>query len=773
MALDLINLVSSRPQNRKLLGVIKDGGKRSWWVERPPKPYDLKAHLEGRRLLGVVPDKVVHLDLDHTDLKNIKPLVDVLNGLGIPAYVGPGNTRGSKCWIFLEAPQRDLETLSKGLARMTKLLLGDGHTVEGYPNGKRGVFLPLFGALNGAPKPLYEAWSRKKVSPQDFAPTYADPEGLRRLVKAVPFFEVALQKRPEGPRHDAAMTILNLAHRAGVLEEVKALLGSEAVYRAWGLEDSRTLEAWREELARLAEAAASPEYDHKRGLPFLKEVGLDPGPILGLLPGGESGWGEPLPLYIGEEAPPDYPVEALGPLQGVVVEAARVNMAAVAATAASFLAAAALGAQGVASAVVDGRVYPASLYFLSILASGERKSETDRLALMPARARQRELVLRAKAAMADWKARLEAWEHQKKLIVRDKRKSLEEKAAALERLGPPPERPWGGYFLHKDFSMEAVVAALADEWPAAGLFVPEAGVFLGGYAMSEEKRLYAIAVLSELWDGSPVNRARQGDGYLYVEGRRLSAHLAGQPEVVLPLFRDPLVRGQGLLYRFLTAWPAPIRNRRYVEEDLTQSPAFQAYSRRLGELLEAARVEEGEDGKIKGLNTAFLRLEPAAKRLYAAFYEHAEAAKDSAREEVSPFLSRAAEHAVRLALVLAIFEDPSAASIPLAHMEAAVRLVEWYIMELERIFGAAKVSERVRRAEALLTWIVASGREKKARGEEPAFTIKELLQHGPRSVAREARKLREVLATLEEHGYVRIRKGRGRGEVVEVNPHAL
>ena len=287
----------SKPQTRTLLGELTQNGKRVWWEERPPSEEDLRAHLEGRKLLGLVPDKAIGLDFDRTPPEGLRPLLDALSALGTPAYSGPGNTRGSRVWIFLEEPQEDLEALAKGLARVARLLLGPEHAVEAYPNGTRGLFLPLYGFLNGQPRPLYEAWSGQRVG-LPFQPRHADPEGLRRLVKAVPFLEVALQKRPSGPRHDAGMVVLNLAHRAGVLEEAKALIGTEPVYRAWGLEDSRTLEAWQEELARLAEAAASPEYDHKRGLPFLKEVGLDPAPLASLL--GEvrerEEWPEPLPL---------------------------------------------------------------------------------------------------------------------------------------------------------------------------------------------------------------------------------------------------------------------------------------------------------------------------------------------------------------------------------------------------------------------------------------------------------------------------------------------
>lgn len=293
-----IEIFAARPQTKVTLGIIQNGAKKVWTEDRPPTTEDFQAHLEGRQLLGVVPDRAINLDLDHTAPGDLVPVLEVLNTAGIAAYFGPGNTRGSKVWIFLESPQEDLEALARGLGRLGRLL--GLVPVEPFPNGQHATFLPLYGALDGQPRPLYEGWSGRPVS-LPFEPRYADPEALRRLVRAVPFLEVALQKRPDGPRHEAAMALLNLAHRAGLLREAATLLKSHRVFQVWRLEDSRTPESWAEEVERLAEAAEG-EYAHKRGLPFLKEVGFKPEPLAKLL--GKLGEEWPVPRPLGDlEAP--------------------------------------------------------------------------------------------------------------------------------------------------------------------------------------------------------------------------------------------------------------------------------------------------------------------------------------------------------------------------------------------------------------------------------------------------------------------------------------
>lgn len=295
----MIEFFATKPQDRVTLGEIVVGPdrraqKRVWSEKRPPTAKDLEEHLKGNRLLGLIPDRAINLDLDATPLSDLGPLTSILTSLGIPAYIGEGNTRGSKVWFFLGEPPGDIQSLARGLAKVAKLVLGEGHPVESYPNGDHGIFLPLFGILDKDGRKLFKLNGKPVGWP--FEPNYADSEAIRKLVKAAPFLEVALQRRPSGSRHETAMALLNLARRAGVLKEVKVLLATERVFSLWGLEDTRTPTEWQEELDRLAEAAAAEGYERKRGIPFLKELGFDPTPISQLLGDEPLEWARPRPL---------------------------------------------------------------------------------------------------------------------------------------------------------------------------------------------------------------------------------------------------------------------------------------------------------------------------------------------------------------------------------------------------------------------------------------------------------------------------------------------
>jgi len=59
----------------------------------------------------------------------------------------------------------------------------------------------------------------------------------------------------------------------------------------------------------------------------------------------------------------------------------------------------------------------------------------------------------------------------------------------------------------------------------------------------------------KLWDGSPFDRVRAGDGVGILYGRRMCMHQLAQGDVMVKLLSDRMANGQGLLARCLVAWP--------------------------------------------------------------------------------------------------------------------------------------------------------------------------------------------------------------------------
>lgn len=769
----MINAFLTSPQGPVVRAIITPDGKKVVTEPRPPKPDDIKEHLYAQKALGVIVDKAISLDLDHHTPDLIGPLLAVLRALGIPAYFGPGTTRGSRIWLFTEPG--DLEPKAGALSRLAKAL---GYTpCEHYPNGDKPVILPLFGAAtaNGQRRPLFGP-DGAEVQVHDFNPQRVSLEVLEKARRAIDLFLVALQRKPE-LRHDTAMAFLNLAHRLGVLEEATVLMGTEALYKAWELDDgTRTLESWREEVQRLKEAAQDPGYAAKRGIPFLKDAGYElPQSVLEALPIHEV-YPEPLPLYRSPEDPKPFPMEALGPLEGVVREVIRIVQAPEALVAASFLAAAAYAAQGVADVEVDGRKHPLSLYLLTIAESGERKTAVDLVATHPIREWQKTLQGKLREARVAYQAELDTWEAQRKAILSNKDLSPEERVEALKTLGPKPTPPWNGIVLTTEPTVEGLTRLLATGWPSIGLFVNEGGVFLGGYAMSKDHRLRAIATLSTLWDGQPLDRVRVGDGATLLYGRRLAAHIMAQPEVAKGLLNDPLAQEQGILARFLLAHPkSTAGTRRYVAEDPKETPAFRRYQEVVEVLL--GMVEDtvkGQEDKELGLEPRTLTLTPEAKELWVDFHNHIEAQlADPDLYPVKALAAKVPEHALRLAGVLTLLTNPGADRIGPQEAIWGATLAEYYLMEALRLAGSYRVPPDLLLAEEVVAWLK---RYLEAVGRR-VFHLAEVYQYGPPGV-RNAQKAREALRTLESHGYIFPKPGveidgRIRREAWEVHPNAL
>jgi len=96
--------------------------------------------------------------------------------------------------------------------------------------------------------------------------------------------------------------------------------------------------------------------------------------------------GPPRPLLEQQITPLPYPVAALGDLLGPAVERMSDVIGVPCAMAAqSVLATAALASQAHANVHLDGRIYPLSLYLLTVACSGDRKSAVDHIALQAVR----------------------------------------------------------------------------------------------------------------------------------------------------------------------------------------------------------------------------------------------------------------------------------------------------------------------------------------------------------------------------------------------------
>lgn len=452
------------------------------------------------------------------------------------------------------------------------------------------------------------------------------------------------------------------------------------------------------------------------------------------------------PLPLTRELPPasTFPVESLGAIGSAVVNRMhQVIQAPQALIGQSILAAMNQVAQPYGNVVIDGRVSPLSEYFLTLGESGERKSAADSWALAGVRHRQRDLMQQHAIDRDHFDQANDVYEATSKRILADKKLNPAAKQARINEL-VKPTAPVMPLLIVSEPSSEAIQRQFIIGLPSIGLVNDEGGQFLGGYAMSAEKRLGTLTMLSRLWDRGEFDRVRVGDGSGSYYGRRLSLHLMVQPAVASSLLADPLAREQGFLARCLISYPQSTAGQRsYIETDLSQTQEYQAYANRVNELLANAwpLVNDHE------LDPPHLHLTPSAKRTWVAIYNDLESALgvDGHYNTVRSLASKASEHISRLAGTFAIFDGDSV--IHEEQVDRALRLMLHYLDEAMRLWGAGTVKTELKLAQELLDWL----RTKVGTGF--VFVLADIYRKGPTQI-RSAAVARAVIRVLLEHGWV-------------------
>lgn len=457
---------------------------------------------------------------------------------------------------------------------------------------------------------------------------------------------------------------------------------------------------------------------------------------------------QPLPLH--PELPPaeEYPINDLGrvlaPAACAIADKVQVP-ASVAGQ--SVLAAAALAAQAFADVVLPhGQVVPISLFCMTVIGSGDRKSATDIQALRPVRMREKTLRDEYTQAYDRWKVEYAAWAAQKRKIENESKIGLDQRREKLGEIGPEPERPLHPTLTFDDITIDGLTKNLASAHGSFGVFTDEGATFTGGHSMSDENRLRTAANISKLWGGSPIVRTRAADGVTILTGRRMSMHLMIQPDASAGFLSNRALRDQGLLSRLLLAQPQSLAGfRPYRDADAEAESVIRSYSRRLLGLLETPPPLEGLAPNV--LAPRHLPMSDEARALWIDSYNEVEGqlAPGHPLAGLKDVASKSGENAARIAAVLTIVENPHARQIEAEEMANAIALICWYLREAARLQACAQIDRRLVRAAELLSWLQA----------EPTDTVhfSRIMQYGPTQTRLKAT-ADEALGILIDHDWV-------------------
>lgn len=388
-----------------------------------------------------------------------------------------------------------------------------------------------------------------------------------------------------------------------------------------------------------------------------------------------------------------------------------------------------------------GGVKALSLFALSVAQSGERKSACDALLMRAVHDFGRELSDTYRDDTDAHKTASALWHARHKDIL--KKPNAEGAKADLHALGPEPAPPMLPMVTATDPTVEGLIKNLGTARPSLGIFSDEGGQFIGGSGMSDDNRLKTVAALSSFWDGKAINRTRAGDGAVTHYGKRLAAHLMLQPVAAAKILSDPIANGQGFLARFLiTEPPSTMSNRLHREAKGESIVALDAFASRISALLR--QTPPMREGSVNELDPVVMPLAVEARALLIEFADAVELdlPTGKALEAVRPFAAKAAEHAARIAGVLAAFSGVSAVDGPT--MANAILLARYYLGEAVRLADAAAISAETAKLDRLRKWLVEGW-------SENFISPTDAAQWGP---FRETATCRKLMAELVKFGWL-------------------
>lgn len=470
-------------------------------------------------------------------------------------------------------------------------------------------------------------------------------------------------------------------------------------------------------------------------------------------------WGELLPLVQADTAlNSPYPIHALPPLaRDAVIAIAEHVQAPIAMTAQCVIGAMSHIAQAHVNAPHPFSPHgePCSLYLLTEGQSGSRKSTSRNMA-------DKAIIQHERKQYEQYRRDLEQWKSgQASLNKKDKEAYCAE--------NPPPHDP---STLYSDITLESIAGLYVDGiLNNASIASDEAGQFFGGYTMKGDTRTQAIGGYAKLFDDGFVERTRSksnlnGSGRAY--DVRLTFNLQGQHEVLSDALKDPVLRGQGFLPRFILTIPENLAGTRlqdaiYRSKNANHDHRLVAYWTRCEYLLDDCPRPQGGQELHNGRYV--IPMNDEAKEIDASFYNMFEELQGKGKryEYLQAFASRASQLARRLATVFAYFEGIQ--WIDAKTLTGACEVVKHSLNEWAMYADIEVKAESD--AERLIKWLIRKCVEQKT-----CSLSKTLAMKGAPSHLRKAKEFDPCINELIEFNYVRL-VTLNKSTYIELNPLLL
>ena len=306
----------------------------------------------------------------------------------------------------------------------------------------------------------------------------------------------------------------------------------------------------------------------------------------------------------------------------------------------------------------------------------------------------------------------------------------------------------------------------------------EAGLFLGSHSLTNETAQSNISQICDLWSSGEFDRMlspRYNSNFTDengIDGIRFTLDLQGQPPIVAPALNNEVMSGQGLLPRFLFAFPESLNGTLVFNTDERldanpdKDPRLIAYWQRCRALLDpvADSVKKDNEGNIIRYNMPFENRQ--ARKALADYQTEKEKqlVKGGKLEKYAEYAKRLHENASRIASIFAYFNGRRFISVD--DIKRATLLTDYSMNERIRYTDKPQAGDND--AQKLVSWLVKYCNTR---------AVKEIAYSTAQSkVTPKHLRLKqnfELLAeVLESEGYIKVITN-GRARAIQVRPELL
>lgn len=392
---------------------------------------------------------------------------------------------------------------------------------------------------------------------------------------------------------------------------------------------------------------------------------------------------------------------------------------------------------------------PCSLYLMTIAESGEGKTTINKQVMKPCYEFASGLIQQYEQHIVDYKHQFKLWKIRQQALESNLRQAIKKgysgeneeheisKHAQNEPLRPP--RP---NFIYEDTTLKALVEGLG-EHPEAGFIYDEAITFFKSHLKNNP------GLLNKSWDGETFD-FRRADGEIYQITPRLTFSLMSQPGVFMDYIKRHGVsaRASGFLSRFLFAWiESSIGERNNIQVAIETEHDLNVFYERAVELL-AQNKTQIPDTTVQKKR---LTLTDDALVLWKENRVQIERklAPSGEWEHIRDIASKASANTLRIAALFQYFYNDSSETIQSSVVECAIKIMNWYLEQADRIFYP--MSERFQFEQdvrELHSWIMNRIRQNNG----SSILKNDLEKYGPHRLRRTER-LTPVLNQLISQGY--------------------